>query len=124
MPQLLRFALVGVTNTALSYVLYLALLRVGAPVAPAAAIAFAAGAANGYALNRRWTFAARDSGRARASYLLVQALALGVNSALVWSAARAGAPHDAALAVALPPVALASFAANRAWTFSRRERFL
>ena len=116
--QLARFALVGVSNTALSYALYLLLLGAGTPYVAAAAIAFAAGATNGYVLNRRWTFAAPDSSRARLAYLVVQCLVLGANGALVWTVVQAGAPRAAAYAVAIPPVTLASFAANRLWTFS------
>jgi hypothetical protein len=38
----------------------------------AAPLAFAAGAVNGFIFNRRWTFAARDSTRARVLYVTVQ----------------------------------------------------
>ena len=117
MRQFVRFALVGLSNTAVSYVAYLALLRAGAPYLAAAACAFVAGAANGYALNRRWTFAARDSRRARLVYVAVQAVALGATTAVVWSLAHDGVPHPAAYVVAVPPVTVASFLANRAWTF-------
>jgi putative flippase GtrA len=119
MRQLLRFALVGVSNTLLSYVVYLGLLRVETPYVLASAVAFAAGAANGYALNRRWTFAASDSARARLFYVLVQGFALCITSALVWSIVAAGAAQTAAYAIALPPVTVASFLTNRAWTFRR-----
>ena len=63
--QLARFLLVGVGNTALSFVVYRLLLALETPYLLAAPLAFAAGAANGYVFNRRWTFGARDSTRAR-----------------------------------------------------------
>jgi putative flippase GtrA len=116
--QLGRFALVGVSNTAVSYLVFLLLLRGEAPYALATAAAFLAGAANGYVLNRRWTFAAPDSRRARLAYLLVQALALGATSTIVWSLVRAGVPAALAYPIAIPPVTLASFAANRGWIFA------
>jgi putative flippase GtrA len=116
--QIARFAIVGVSNTLLSYVVYVALLHAQMPYVVAAAAAFSAGAVNGYALNRRWTFAAPDSHHARLSYLVVQAFALCVSSFSVWLVVRgAGVPRFAAYAVVLPPITLASFAANRAWTF-------
>ena len=67
-----RFLAVGLSNTALSFVVYGALVEI-VPYWIAGALAFAAGAVNGYVLNRRWTFGgAPDSGGARARYLAVQ----------------------------------------------------
>lgn len=59
--ELARFLLVGLANTAISFGAYAALTAAAAPPALAAAAAFSAGAANGYVLNRRWTFRARGS---------------------------------------------------------------
>jgi hypothetical protein len=50
-----RFALVGVSNTVVSFVAYAILIRIGVFYGAAGALAFALGAANGYILNRRWT---------------------------------------------------------------------
>jgi putative flippase GtrA len=81
--QLARFLAVGVSNTALSLAAYAALLAAAAPTAAAAARAFAAGAANGYVLNRAWTFGARDSLASRARFVTVQAGGIAANGALV-----------------------------------------
>ena len=64
MRQLARFLAVGVGNTAVSFVVYRLLLALGLWYVVAAPLAFAAGAVNGYILNRRWTSAVRDSTRA------------------------------------------------------------
>src|SRR5581483_6305235 len=80
--QLVRFGVVGVTNTALTAATY-ALLRVGgAPALVAAPIGFAAGAANGYVWNGRWTFRARPPGAVH-RYLLVQLGALCATDGLL-----------------------------------------
>jgi putative flippase GtrA len=50
----------------------------------AGALAFAAGAVDGYVLNRRWTFAAADSAASRLRYLTVQLAGLGATTALLW----------------------------------------
>jgi hypothetical protein len=63
--QFARFLVVGVGNTVVSFVAYRLLLAVGTPYAVAAPLAFAVGTLNGYVFNRRWTFAARDTTRAR-----------------------------------------------------------
>jgi putative flippase GtrA len=119
--QLARFGVVGIANTLISLAVYAVLLRLATPHLLAAGLAFAAGAVNGYVLNRRWTFGAVVSGRARTAYVVVQLgglLALTTLVRLLADDAAIGRV-DAYLA-AVPPVTLATFALNRVWTFSQR----
>jgi putative flippase GtrA len=119
--QLGRFLAVGLSNTALSYVVYAALVEV-VPYWIAGALAFAAGAVNGYVLNRRWTFAAPDSGGARLRYLAVQLGGLvAVTVLLRLLVSDAGVHRLWAYALAVPPVTAGSFLANRGWTFRARR---
>jgi len=119
MTQLARFVCVGASNTLVSFVAYLLLVSAAAPSAVAAAVAFAAGAANGYVLNRRWTFAARDSRRARITYACVQAAGALAASALVWLLVHeTAAGRIDAYVASIPPVTLLTFLANRLWTFA------
>lgn len=119
--QLLRFLVIGAGNTVLSFVVYRLLLGVGVWYVLAAPLAFAAGAFNGYVLNRRWTFAARDSTRARILYLTVQTIGAVSTSLLVLLFVHAaGAGRGVAYLVAIPPVTLCMFTANRLWTFAGR----
>ena len=67
----------------LSFVVYRLLLAVGTWYVVAAPIAFAAGAVNGYIFNRRWTFAARDTTRARVVYVGVAITGAVATSLLV-----------------------------------------
>ena len=53
------------SNTLLTLAAFAALTRPGCRRPPASALAFAAGAVNGYVLNRRWTFAAPRADRHR-----------------------------------------------------------
>ena len=116
--QLVRFGIVGVGNTALSLTTYALLLELEIPYVAAAAIAFSAGAVNGYVLNRRWTFAARDAWRARVAYVAVQATGLLLNSCVLWLAVHeAGLGRLAGYLVVIPPVTIAMFLANRTWVF-------
>ncbi len=118
--QFTRFASVGVTNTLLSFLVYSLLVAVLVPYPLAGAIGFAAGAVNGYVLNRRWTFACDDSGRARIRYLTVQLGGLGATSSLLWLVVELGGlDRLAGYALTIPLVTLATFAANRGWTFAR-----
>jgi putative flippase GtrA len=59
--QLVRFGLVGSTNTALTLATYAVLVALHAPVALAGGAGWAVGAVNGFVLNRAWTF--RGAGR-------------------------------------------------------------
>ncbi len=117
--QLARYVTVGAANTAISFACFALLIAVAVPSEVAAALAFAAGAVNGYMLNRRWTFAARDSTRARVAYVCVQAAGALASGALLWALVHeAGTGGIAAYVAAVPPVTLATFVANRLWTFS------
>src|SRR3954471_21733577 len=114
--QLARFLVVGVGNTTISFVVYRLLLAVGAWYVIAAPLAFDAGALNGYVLNRRWTFAAHDTTRARILYVSIQAAGAVSTSLLVLVFVHAGSGKVVAFLLAIPPVTLCMFAANRFWT--------
>ena len=119
--QFVRYVLVGFVNTTLGFFVYRGLLEIGTPYALAAALAFGVGSVNGYILNRRWTFAASDTTRARIVYVVVQASGAATTSLLVLLFVRAaGTGRIWAYLVAIPPVTVATFAANRVWTFSER----
>lgn len=115
--QMLRYCAVGVVNTLVSLALDAALLAAGTPLLVASACAFSAGAVTGYALNRRWTFAAHGSARAGGVYAVVTLGGLGLDTALVHLLHGTGLSPLAAFVLALPPVTLATFAANRRLTF-------
>jgi len=119
--QFVRYVLAGLINTTLSFGVYRGLLEIGTPYAVAAPLAFAVGSVNGYILNRRWTFAAADSTRARLVYIVVQAAGAGTTSLLVWLFVSAGTGRVWAYLAAIPPVTVSTFAANRLWTFAERD---
>ena len=113
-----KFVLVGASNTALSFVVYTGLVAAGTSYVAAGGAGFAAGAVNGYVLNRRWTFRRVDSTRARVRYLAVQLAGLGATSALLALLVEAGRlDRIAAYVVTVPIVTVVMFAANRSWTF-------
>ena len=119
--QLARFLAVGIVNTALSFCAYRLLLLLSIPYPLAAALGFAAGAWNGYVWNRRWTFLARDTNRARFAYGVVQVGGSLTTSLLVYLLHGAGAGKSWAYLAAVPPVTLTMFVLNRGWTFTEAE---
>jgi putative flippase GtrA len=114
--QFARFVVVGVGNTVVSWVSFAALVTV-LPTAASAALAFLAGAANGYVWNGRWTFAGHGSRRPLVRYALVQAGGLGATTGLVWLLDVAGIERFVAYGLATVLVTCSTFAANRWWTF-------
>lgn len=119
--QFSKFIVVGIGNTLVSVVAYALLLLVGCPYLLAVVLAYAAALLLGYTLNRRWTFEAGDFARGElARYFTVQLLGLLINVAVVYALVQGmGADKLLAQAIALPVIAVVTFAGNRNWTFAR-----
>jgi putative flippase GtrA len=117
--RLLRFGAVGVLNTLLTLVAFLLLTRAGSPTAPASALAFGVGAANGYTLNRRWTFHSERHGPGTvARYVAVQAVGAALSAggvALVTS--DLSLRHLLAEALVLPAATLITYTLSRRVVF-------
>jgi putative flippase GtrA len=118
--QLVRFGLVGATNTALTLAVYSALVALETPVALAGAVGWGVGAVNGFVLNRAWTFRGSARGALPAARYAVVALAgSALNAALVSVAVSEDhLPHIAGELAVLPPVTLLSFLLCRGWVFA------
>ena len=112
--RLARYALVGASNTVITFTAYTLLVALGVAAPVASAAGFALGAVNGYQLNRRWTF--RTPGRL-APYVAVQALGAGASAAGVALARGDGLPQPAAELVVLPLVTLLTYALARTVVF-------
>ena len=118
--QFMKFALVGVSNTLLTLLVYTLLLKVaGMWYLAASAIGFIVGATNGFLLNRRWTFREHvGDALTPVRWAIVQGCGLAVNEAMLYVLV-----HDAHLEKILAQVAatvivtVTTFLANRAWTF-------
>jgi putative flippase GtrA len=118
--QFIKFGIVGVSNTLLTFVVYTLLLKVfGVWYLAASAIGFGVGATNGFLLNRRWTFREHVGDTLTpVRWAIVQGCGLGINEGLLYLFV-----HDARLdklvaqACATVVVTVSTFFANRAWTF-------
>src|SRR4051794_5807182 len=108
--QLLRFAAVGVTNTAITLAGYAVGIRAGMPYLIAGGLSYALGGMNGFVLNRAWTFAHRGHiVPAAARYAAVTALGIVANLALLRGAIAAGVPRSLGEIAAVAPVTLVTF---------------
>jgi len=118
--QFVKFGIVGVSNTLLTFVVYTLLLKVfGVWYLAASAIGFAVGTINSFLLNRRWTFRGHvGDALTPLRWTVVQCGGLGVNEGLLYVFV-----HDARVdkllsqAFATAVVTITTFLANRAWTF-------
>lgn len=117
--QFARFCAVGLTNTAVSFVVFVLAVRAGVPYLLASCGAFALGALNGYTLNRIWTFRSGPfTPQGLARYGLVQGLGLALDALLLVALVEGiGIASIPAQAIVLPLVSLLTFTLNRGWTF-------
>jgi putative flippase GtrA len=118
--QFVKFGIVGVSNTLLTFVVYTILLKVfGVWYLAASAIGFAVGTVNSFVLNRRWTFRGHvGDALTPLRWAVVQCGGLGVNEGLLYLFVHdAGVEKLLAQALATAVVTVSTFFANRAWTF-------
>jgi putative flippase GtrA len=120
--QLVRFGVVGASNTAITLCAFAVLIALGVPSAAAGALSFALGAANGYHLNRGWTFASDRRGAATAArYVAVQGFGAGLDAVGIAVASDVDPlPRFEIEALVLPVVTLLTFALSRGWVFGSR----
>jgi putative flippase GtrA len=118
--QFVKFGIVGVSNTLLTFVVYTLLLKVfGVWYLAASAIGFLVGAGNGFLWNRRWTFREHvGDALTPVRWFVVQGCGLLLDLALVYLFVE-HAHLDKLLGqgCATVIVTVLTFFANRAWTF-------
>ena len=118
--QFVKFGVVGVSNTLLSFAVYTLLLKVfGLWYVAASALGFAVGAVNGFLLNRRWTFHGHvGDAFTPLRWTIVQGAGLGANTGLVYLFVD-GLSMDKLLGQipATAIVTVLTFLVNRSWTF-------
>jgi putative flippase GtrA len=118
--QFVKFGIVGISNTLLTFIVYTLLLKgLGVWYLAASAIGFVVGAVNGFLWNRRWTFRGHvGDALTPVRWGIVQGCGLVLNLGLLYLFV-----HDAGLdkllgqACATAIVTVLTFLANRAWTF-------
>ena len=118
--QFVKFAAVGLSNTALSLAIYTLLLKAfDVNYLAASAIAFICGAINGYLWNGRFTFRGHRGGSlAPLRWTVVQGFGLAINEGLVYAWVHGlGAGKLSGQVFATAIVVCLTFALNRTWTF-------
>jgi putative flippase GtrA len=122
--RFIKYGLVGVSNTVITYATYSLLVAIGVPYLIALLVGYVPGGVNSYLLNRHWTFEAGhlSHGHSGTRFAVVQSCAIAVNFGLLYLFV-----HDLHIgkylsqAILTVPVVLITYFVNRAWTFDRRE---
>jgi putative flippase GtrA len=123
--QFVKFGIVGVSNTLLTFAVYTLLLKVfGVWYLAASAIGFLVGAVNGFLLNRRWTFRGHvGDALTPVRWMVVQSCGLALNEGLLYLlVSHAHVDKLLGQAFAIAVVTVLTFFANRAWTFRMHPR--
>jgi putative flippase GtrA len=118
--QFVKFGIVGISNTLITFIVYTVLLKgFGVWYIAASAIGFIVGATNGFMLNRRWTFAGHvGDSLTPVRWAIVQSGGLGLNLGLLYLLVHDGGVDElVAQAIATVAVTISTFLVNRAWTF-------
>jgi putative flippase GtrA len=119
--QFMKFGIVGVSNTLISFAVYALLWKVfGVWYVAASGIGFAVGAINGFLWNRAWTFRGHvGDALTPVRWFVVQSCGLLIDLGLVYLLVD-GAGFDKLVGQAMTTaiVTVLTFFVNRAWTFS------
>jgi putative flippase GtrA len=122
--QFVKFGIVGVSNTLISFAVYTLLLKAfGVWYVAASGIGFAVGAVNGFLWNRAWTFRGHvGDALTPVRWFVVQSCGLLVNLGLVYLFVDGvGFGELTGQAATIVIVTVLTFFANRAWTFKGQE---
>jgi putative flippase GtrA len=118
--QFVKFGIVGVSNTLISFAVYTLLLKVfGVWYVAASGIGFAVGAVNGFLWNRAWTFRGHvGDALTPVRWFVVQSCGLLIDLGLVYVFVDGvGLDELFGQAVTTAIVTVLTFFVNRAWTF-------
>jgi putative flippase GtrA len=122
MAQFIKFAIVGVLNSAIQYLVFLFLYSLtGTQYLLASIIGYVAGMINSYILNRKWTFGSRNQKLLTelSRFVAVNLISLGVNLGLLFLLVSTGVmvPQWAQV-LAIAGSTLVNFVLNKIWTFA------
>ena len=119
--QLLKFCLVGASGYVVNLAVYATALRLDLHYLSAAVVSFVVAVTNNYWWNRHWTFRGQRGhfGYQGMRFVVVSALALGANLALLRLLVGLGVGKVLAQAIAIVAVTPLNFVGNKLWSFAR-----
>lgn len=119
--QFVKFGIVGVSSTAIDWIVYFLLTRsFGVFYLDAKVISFTISVINSYIWNRRWTFRSQDPAKLRqfSKFLVVAGVGLGLNTLIMYIVVSKLLLDDIIGLVAATAIVLIwNFLINKYWTF-------
>lgn len=126
--KMAKYALVGLSNTGVDFAVFCLLVYLGgASPLWAQPIAYGAGLANSYLLNRHWTFRSAAGVPARGSpvrFVVVNVVSFGAATAVLLALTHAGAPAAWAKAVSIAGSLALNYVGYRLWVFGGEKDVL
>jgi putative flippase GtrA len=122
--KMVRFGLVGLSNTLISYLTFRAILAVADIAFVAQVFGYAAGVVWSFALNSRWTFGQTGfSHRQFLRFLVLQGgLLLASSAAIGLAVDHAGFQPDLSWLAVMAVVTLVNYLLSHGWVFADGER--
>lgn len=122
MKQLIKFGLVGVLNTVITFLVYNVLLKLGMVYWAANAIGYVAGVANSYVWNKNWVFGAKGEKDEALiiKFIIVNLISFAVNSGVLWFCIHY--VTDNKTLAQLPAIVAGmgvNYILNKIWTFKK-----
>lgn len=120
--ELIKFSIVGASNTAVDLIVFFSLWFVGVPSLSAQVLSYSAGMINSFFWNRSWTFQAK--GRVEAGevlrFLIVNIAGLSISAALL--SISSGQPLFISKMIATFAGMAVTFIGSRFWVFRSNRR--
>lgn len=122
--QFLLYCVVGAANTLITLFLFYILDKINLQYILASIIAYGAGIINGYIWSTRSVFKTKGTAQNFAKFIVVNLVAIALNSLLIYLFVDKVGIHPKILAQALvtPFTFIANYSLNKLWTFSDKKR--
>ena len=124
--QFMRFAVVGLINTGIDYLIYWSLTRYvdffEDEKVFATSIAFIVAATNSYFMNKAFTFRdkSKEYGSQYIKFFVVSLVGFGINALIFWALLQTGLFDILAKVLTTGVVLIWNFIANKLWTFKQK----
>jgi len=123
--MLVRFAVVGIGNTLVDFVVFFLLASIGVPYVFSQVCSYSAGMMNSYVWNRTWTFQVRKKASVQEflQFIFINLVSLSTTIVLLYLLHKlAGMQLFSSKAVATVAGMAVNFVGSRFWVFERGRR--
>lgn len=121
--QFLKFSVIGVLNTAITFITYTLLVHFQINTIISNSIGYILGTVNSYFFNNYWVFKAKDKSKeVFTKFIIVNIITLCVsNGLLIYITERMMVEKILAQAFVIPVTTVFNFLLNKFWTFDKKN---